>query len=319
MKLIFLLSGENVELAKAEVLSLAKAFGEINGYEFDGRILILDFLGDQFFERLALCHEVSEFLLSCHYEDLRNEFEKLSFEGSICVRASGVGVKSDQELERKLGAILWRKGIKVDLKNPENLIRVYITPKKCYVGLLRFRQEKKQFLERLPNKRPFFMPIVILPKMSRAIVNLTSLRKGLILDPMCGTGSFLIEAGLMGLEFCGMDYYRDIVCGCRKNIEFYNLKGEIIQADAREMPFKDHSFDAIVTDYPYFKATRSRTKEDLYSKSLEEISRVLKRDAKAVVVTNFDLDRIPLRLSMKIYHRVHGSLTRRIYVLHNSD
>lgn len=319
MKLIFFLSGENLELAKAEVLSLAKAFGEIKGHELDERILFLDFSGDQFFERLALCHEVSEFLSSCQLEDLKAEFEKFYFEGSICVRVTGVGVKSDQELERKLGAILWRKGAKVDLKNPENLIRVYITPRKCYIGLLRFRQKKKHFLERLPNKRPFFMPIVVLPKLSRALVNLASVRKGLILDPMCGTGSFLIEAGLMGLEFCGADYYQDIVYGCKKNLEFYNLKGEVIQADAREMPFKNNSFDAIVTDYPYFKATRSGTKEDLYAKSLEEISRVLKRGAKAVVVTNFDLGEIPLKLSLRINHRVHGSLTRRIYVLQKPE
>ncbi|MCS7144520.1 MAG: methyltransferase domain-containing protein [Archaeoglobaceae archaeon] len=315
MRYLFLLSGENLELAKAEVLSLAKAFGKISGYEVDGRILLFDFIGEQFFERLALSHEVCEFISTCVFDGLRSEFEKLTFEDSCCVRVSGVGTKSDQELEKKLGAILWRKGIKIDLENPENLIRVYITPRACHIGLLRFKQNKKQFRDRAPNKRPFFMPVVILPKLSRAILNLVSLKSGRILDPMCGTGSFLIEAGLMGFEVFGIDFYRDIVKGCKRNLEFFNLDGEIIHADVREMPFKDESFNGIVTDYPYFRATRSGTKDELYTKSFKEISRVLKKGSRAVIVTNIDLNELPFKLILKINHRVHGSLTRRIYVL----
>ncbi|MEM2086604.1 MAG: methyltransferase domain-containing protein [Archaeoglobaceae archaeon] len=318
MRSLFLLSGENLELAKAEVLSLAKAFGKILHYELDERILLLDYKGEKFFERLAMTHEVSESVASCSFNELRDQFENLYLEGSCCVRVSGIGMKSDPELEKKLGAILWKKGYKIDLKNPDNLLRVYFTPKACHIGLLRFKQNKKQFRERMPNKRPFFMPIVILPKLSRAIVNLVSLKKGFILDPMCGTGSFLIEAGLMGLNFCGMDFYRDIVEGCRKNLEFFCLRGEVLQGDVREMPFKDRAFDGIVTDYPYFKATRSGTREELYSKSFQEICRVLKNGSRAVLVTNLDLKVLPLRIVFKINHRVHGSLTRRIYVLEKS-
>ncbi|MEM2787881.1 MAG: methyltransferase domain-containing protein, partial [Archaeoglobaceae archaeon] len=120
---------------------------------------------------------------------------------------------------------------------------------------------------------------------------------------------------LMGLDFCGMDYYEDIVEGCRKNLEFFKVQGDVLQGDAREMPFKDDSFDGIVTDYPYFRATRSGTRDELYSRSLNEIARVLKTGARAVVVTNIDLNEIPLKLLFKINQRVHGSLTRRIYVL----
>lgn len=315
MKYLFLLSGENVDLAKAEILSLGRAFGEIKHYEIDSRILVLDYKGEIFFERLALCHEVCEFLTSSSLEDLTYEFEKIHVDGSCCVRVDGIGLKSNPELEKKLGAILWKKGVKIDLKTPENLIKVYITAKKCYVGLLRVKQNKRQFRERAPNKRPFFMPVVILPKLSRAIVNLVSLKRGLILDPMCGTGSFLIEAGLMGLDFCGMDYYEDIVEGCKKNLEFFNLYGDVLQGDAREMPFKDECFDGIVTDYPYFRATRSGTRDELYGRSLDEIARVLKKGSRAVVVTNIDLSELPLKLVFKINQRVHGSLTRRIYVL----
>ncbi|MEM2694890.1 MAG: methyltransferase domain-containing protein, partial [Archaeoglobaceae archaeon] len=294
MKYVFFLSGENVKIAEAEVLSLAKCYGEIISWELDERVLTLDFNGENFFERLAFSHEVSELFSICSFSEIEKEFSKMNIDGTCCVRATGIGIKVNENVERKLGEILWKKGARIKLENPKNLIRVYLTPKRCYIGFLVFRQKKKQFLEREPNKRPFFMPIVTLPKFSRALVNLAAIKSGKILDPMCGTGSFLIEAGLMKLEIFGMDYYRDIVYGCRENLEFYGLEGELVQGDVRSMPFKEDSFEAIVTDYPYFKATRKGSEEDLYEKSLQEISRVLKKKKRAVIVTNQEIADFPL-------------------------
>ncbi|MEM4280488.1 MAG: methyltransferase domain-containing protein [Archaeoglobaceae archaeon] len=315
MKFSFLLSGENVDLAILEVLSLAEAFGNLKGYDVDQRVLTIEFEGDSFFQRIAFSHEAIELLSICDFSELERIFSEIKVSQSFCVRVSGIGVKVDKDLEKKLGAILWKKGAKVNLRNPEEVVRVYVTPKRCYIGLLRFKQEKKQFLMRRPNLRPFFMPIVTLPKLSRAIVNLASVKKGIVLDPMCGTGSFLIELGLLGLEFCGMDYYRDIVEGCKKNLKFMGLKANVLQGDARRMPFKSDSFDGVVTDFPYFKATRKAVGDDLYEKSLSEIERVLKKGKRAVIVTNLELEDFPMKLVAKIKQRVHGSLTRRIYVL----
>ncbi len=315
MKFSLLLSGENVDLAILEALSLAKAFGSLKSHSIDGRVLTIDFEGEEFFKRLAFSHEAIELFATCDFSELESVFSEIEIHRSFCVRVSGLSVKTDESLERKLGAILWRKGARVDLRNPEEVVRVYITPKSCYVGFLRFKQEKKQFSMRKPNLRPFFMPIVTLPKLSRAIVNLVSLKKGRVLDPMCGTGSFLIELGLLGFDFCGMDFYRDIVEGCRKNLMFMGFEAKVLQGDAKQMPFKDETFDGVVTDYPYFKATRKAPSDDLYEKSLDEIERVLKKNRRAVIVTNLDIKDFPMHLVAKVNHRVHGSLTRRIYVL----
>lgn len=315
MKFSFLLSGENVAIAVSEVLSLAKAFGNLKDYSLDERVLTIEFDGEEFFQRLAFSHEVIELFTTCDFSELEKVFSELEFRRSFCVRVSGVGVKTENSLERKLGAILWRKGAKVNLQNPEEVLRVYITPRRCYAGFLRFKQDKKQFSKRKPNLRPFFMPVVTLPKFSRALVNLVSVKKGRVLDPMCGTGSFLIELGLLGLDFCGMDYYRDIVDGCRRNLVFMGLKPNVIQGDARMMPFKGESFDGVVTDFPYFKATRKAISGDLYEKSFSEIERVLKKGCRAVIVSNLDFEGFPIKLIMKVNQRVHGSLTRRIYVL----
>lgn len=315
MKFSFLLSGENVELAKLEVLSLAEAFGTLRGYEVDERVLTVEFDGETFFHRLALSHEAMELFSTCDLSELEAVFSEVEVSRSFCVRVSGVNAKVERDLERGLGAILWKKGARVDLRNPEEIVRVYVTPRRCYVGFLRFKQDKKQFSARKPNLRPFFMPIVMPPKLSRAIVNLTSLKNGIVLDPMCGTGSFLIELGILGLRFCGMDYYRDIVEGCRRNLVSMNLDANVLQGDARRMPFKSESFDGVVTDFPYFKATRKAASGELYEKAMEEIERVLKDRRRAVIVTNVELREFPMQLIAKVDHRVHKSLTRRIYVL----
>ncbi|MCS7118975.1 MAG: methyltransferase domain-containing protein [Archaeoglobaceae archaeon] len=317
MRYSFLLSGENIEIALAEVFSLAECFGKLKEYFIDSRVLTIDFEGDNFFKRLAFSHEAIELLHICDFYELEKFFSEINVNRSICVRISGIGLKSDASLERKLGAILWKKGVKINLVDPDETIRVYITPQNCYIGLLRFKQDKKQFLVRKPNLRPFFMPIVTLPKLSKALVNLTAVREGIVLDPMCGTGSFLIEAGLMGIDFCGIDYYRDIVEGCRRNLDFMGLGGNVLQGDARNLPFKDESFDGVITDYPYFKATRKINCRYLYERSLEEIARVIKKNCRAVIVTNIDIDEFPMEVIYKMKYRVHGSLTRRIYVLKN--
>ncbi|MEM0351085.1 MAG: THUMP domain-containing protein, partial [Archaeoglobaceae archaeon] len=147
----------------------------------DGRILTINFDGNEFFDRLAFSHEVIELMSICKPEKLEMEFSKIEVDGTFCVRVTGVGIKSDNSLERRLGEILWKKGNSVNLKNPEVVVRVYITRENCYIGFLKFKQNKKQFLDRKPNLRPFFMPVVILPKFAKALVNLTSVRKGKIL------------------------------------------------------------------------------------------------------------------------------------------
>ena len=319
MKLIFFLSGEHQELAKEEVLGLLSSYGSIEKVDEDDQILVADFEGIRPFERLALTHEVSEFLASCDFEELESVFREISIpSGFLCVRVRKIGKRWENlnslELERSLGAILWKRGAKISVSKPDHVIKVYLA-EKAYVGILLHETNKKQFLERRPDRRPFFMPSVIVPRFARALVNVTGVR-GIMLDPMCGTGTFLIEAGLMGVKFAGIDAFRKVVLGCAKNLRHFGLPVNVIWGDARRIPFKDDSFDAVVTDFPYLRATRSYG-EDLYERATEEICRVLKRGCRAVLVINFDADEIFGRffeIEGKFYQRVHKSLVRRFFV-----
>ena len=321
MKYIFFLSGENVELAKWEVRRLISSYGEFEEAEFAERILVAECGCRNVFYRLALTHEVSEYIASCSFKELKSVFSEIEpSHGTCCVRVRGIGCKVETlKLERELGAILWRKGAKISVSNPEKVFRVYITPRKCFVGSLVFSQNKKQFLDRSPVKRPFFMPFVVLPKFARSLVNLTGVKDGeKLLDPMCGTGSFLIEAGLMKIDVVGMDFFSKIVRGCMENLRFYGVSGEIVRGDVRAIPFKDSSFKAIVTDYPYLRSTKATgSLEEIYERSLEEFRRVIKDDGSLVIVTNLDIENYleEFNILAKFTQRVHNSLTRRIYLL----
>ncbi|MCK4365573.1 MAG: DNA modification methylase, partial [Thermoplasmatales archaeon] len=94
-------------------------------------------------------------------------------------------------------ADVYTKDRDVILENPDNEIRGLITDSKVYVGLKTAEINRSQFEERKIQHRPFFSPISLHPKLARALVNLSSIKKDeTLLDPFCGTGGILLEAGL---------------------------------------------------------------------------------------------------------------------------
>ena len=44
-----------------------------------------------------------------------------------------------------------------------------------------------------------------------------------LLDPFCGTGGILIEAGILGINIIGSDIDKKLVYGCKENLNFYNI------------------------------------------------------------------------------------------------
>ncbi len=322
MKLLFFLSGENVELSKWEILRLCESYGEIKNFNLIGRLLIVEWTGRDFFNRIALAHEVDEVLYEGEsLDDIKKKLEHIPIPtGSCCVRVTSFIEVNKMKLEKDFGAILWSRGAKISVSSPNTIFKIYITENNCFLCRFIYKPDKKQFLLRQPNKRPFFMPSVVLPKLARVLVNLTGTRSNL-LDPMCGTGSFLIEAELMDIEAYGMDLFKKIARGCKENLLFYGLSSNVIVGDARSIPFKDESFDAIVTDYPYLRSTKTSGKiDELYELSSSEINRVLKPNKYAVIVTNTDVEEYfkDFIIVSKFTQRVHSSLTRRIYLLKKS-
>ena len=224
---------------------------------------------------------------------------------------------NSRKIINELGEV-YTKNKKVDLTNPDNEIRVLITNKKIYVGLKKAEIDRVQFEKRKVQNRPFFSPISLHPKIARALVNISEIRKNeTLLDPFCGTGGILIEAGLIGAKLIGSDVVKKMIDGCKKNLDFYGLKNyELFCSDVGDIRKQINYVDAVVTDLPYGKSTTTKGEEikKLYERAFENISKILKEKRKAVIgLSNKEgifLGEKYLSLIEKYEFRVHKRLTR---------
>lgn len=332
MRVAFELSGEHETLPKAEVLGCLRAF--------DTRFKEVADL-DQLFAveiervpplatRLAMTHRILEVLGFCpanpnSIADLVSSVDlELKKDETFCVRAKQVKehVLDISDLEKKAGAIIYKRGYRVNLENPDVVFRLILTGGQCLFGRLMYSVDRKQYELRRPHRRPFFHPGVLLPRTARALVNIASIHKGgKLLDPFCGTGGVLIEAGLVGARCTGVDAQRKMILGANTNLQYYGISGELMIGDACNLGLAGNSVDAIVTDPPYGRSAlfRADSLEDLYDSSLKEIHRILKQGKRAVVVSQTPIERIAGDAGFTIVEchrqRVHKSLTRQITVL----
>ena len=283
----------------------------------------------QLAQRLALTFDINEYLFTCttREDDLRrcaieNPFKK---KGSIGIRYRNRSQHIDSQRIVKALAEIYTKGTLVDLEHPDHEIRVLITDTALYVGEKIAVGERKQFEERKVQHRPFFSPISLHPKLARTLVNLSMISTGeTLLDPFCGTGGILIEAGLVNTKIIGNDVEEKIIEGCQRNLEFYDIRSyDLFCADIGELPQYIDKVDAIVTDLPYGKSTTTKGENlnQLYHRSFEVFAAVLKKQGRAVICQpSKTIQSIATRYFslVKQYElRVHRSLTRYISVYQN--
>lgn len=109
------------------------------------------------------------------------------------------------------------------------------------------------FESRKPHKRKLMTPVSLHPKLSRALVNMTGLKTGTLLDPFCGTGGFLIEGALCGLDCKGYDISSKMIYSSTVNLSELNLSAELVQQSALDCSI---SVDAMICDLPYGKSSK---------------------------------------------------------------
>ncbi|MBE2899654.1 TIGR01177 family methyltransferase [Methanothermobacter thermautotrophicus] len=333
MEMMVLLSQEHPELPKAELRSVLRSEGidfsvieSGSGYEVidapTGTWKILK-------KRLAYAHEISQVIGYARAEDLEVAAAEIDWgryvRGSFAVRIKKLsGDVDSRTLERTLGAIIREDtGLKVDLEKPWTIIRpVLIDDRFILTRSLAFIS-KEHFNEARPHKRPFFYPGSMSPKLARCMVNLSGVKAGdRLLDPFCGTGGILIEAGLMGVRVMGADIDWRMVEGTRENLQHYGITDfEVIRSDARDLRL-DEKVNAIVTDPPYgiSASTAGERSEKLYREFLDSAHSNLAGDGIICMAAPHYLDLEGLiderfRIREKYSMRMHRSLTRVIRVI----
>lgn len=306
MSYSYLLAGENLDLAEAELSGFLKSQDIEEEPERKKRLAFTDSEPRQL-KRLALTHEVCQVKQRTSRENLKTDYRP---EKSFKVRAVDLSDSGEKEkIEEELGKILYTEENGVDLENPEEIIKAYILDEELIIGRLVLDVERGLFDERSNEKRPYSSPVSLDPVLARVLVNLSGLKAGeTVLDPFCGTGGILIEAGLCGIGVRGTDIKKDMIEGCRENLEEYG----VIAHDIREVEasgslkvFEEPS--AIITDLPYGKA--SKKENDAVESFLEMLD---EHEGRKVFIWN-DEKLGQYSADYSIY--VHSSLTRYVYVV----
>jgi tRNA (guanine10-N2)-dimethyltransferase len=275
---------------------------------------------------LAYTHRASRLLGRCNadVDDARALVAVAGIDrsGTVAVRARDVrgtaGVDT-RRAERELGSALVARGFDVDLDGPDHELRALFADDTCLVGWL-VAESVRDYGDRTPTDRPFFQPGSMAPLDARALVNLAGAEPGAtILDPMCGTGGTLIEAGLVGARPVGADAQSKMVRGARENCRAYlDADCRLVRGDATELPLVDDAADGVVFDAPYGRQSKvaRHTLADLVSGALAEAARVAPR---AVVVADRSwieaAEAAGWTVEETFERRVHRSLTRHVHLL----
>ena len=220
-------------------------------------------------------------------------------------------------------ADVYTKKRSVDLSNPDQVIYLLITPEVVFVSDQITQVNRSAFEQRKAQFRPFFSPISLHPKIARSLVNISEVNEqNMLLDPFCGTGGILLEAGLMDIKVIGSDISAHMVSGTKENLNEYNITAvNMFSCDIGDIStFLPNPVDAVVTDFPYGKSTslQGESLQKLYTRSFMSIQQVLKLTGRAVIgsaIKNVDPYVSSGLKQVTTYPlRVHRSLTRFFHV-----
>ncbi|HYS72069.1 MAG TPA: methyltransferase domain-containing protein [Thermoplasmata archaeon] len=322
MRLLVELSGEQPALARAEVLAALEASGK--GHKVllaEERLLAVETDVDPAWlgRRLALAHFVDELLAWGEFEDVLPAAKALDF-GSRSFRVRVNSLKSCHnkvEMEKRLGDLVTGT---VDLAAPDEEVRL-IEGERHYLCRRAASIDRRSFEARKVGERAFVQPISLHPRLARALVNLSRVRDGgTLLDPFCGTGGILLEAGLIGAKAIGGDVRADMITGTRATLRQFGIDAHLLAADVGDMPEKVGPVDAVAMDPPYGRATSTKGEAipSLFARGIDVAARVLRPGGHlAIIVPDLALA-VPeggLEIVETYEYRVHKSLTRHFVLM----
>jgi tRNA G10 N-methylase Trm11 len=176
-------------------------------------------------------------------------------------------------------------------------------------GVTVYVPETEGFKER-STERPYVTSgISLSSRLARLLVNISGVAKGqVLLDPFCGSGTILGEALLKGADCIGVDRNHGSVERTKDNLAWYLSQGRsegprppsysVVTGDATNLrrSLSDQTVDAIVSEPilmprlsspPTLERARRLIKHAsiIYSDALYEMSGVLRRGGKMVLVT----------------------------------
>ena len=340
MELLCIQSQEHPELPLAELNAVIECEEMDTQVDWvtEGLVILKDISQENFnpyyeilTRRLGYTHEVHELILKTDVDNLEKDVLTVDWSAyideSFAVRVKRIRSEIDTVgYERKLGTLILdnSQNIKVNLSKPKTLVRVVAHDDDLFVGIERIKLDKKHFEDSKPHKRPFFYPGSMNPKLARCMVNLSRIREGeLLLDPFCGTGGILIEAGLIGCKLVGSDIYWKMQNGTAINLDYYGITDyRTFHLDVRELKMYE-KVASVVTDPPYGISTSTGDVdgEEIFNEFFHAIYDNMKDDAYLCMASPHYVDLKPMvdEVGFEIVEqygiKMHRSLTRIISVI----
>lgn len=309
----FVLSKENLEMAKDEVIAIAKTYDRFaKSKTFSNLVIIQSKISWEKIAKRATFVKISGQILRKMSGLFQGEdnFEVLKNAKTFACRIINLSSKQFQveELESSMGDMISKLShAKANLEHPEIVIYLIFTNQQNFFGFAK--------PEKIPT-RPIKIrkyPHELDWKLARVMINLIGLKEGEILcDPFCGTGTILLEAESMGIKTIGVDFDEKMCNITKQNLDANGFNSKIIHGDFSKFTAFEDKFDAIVTDLPYGTASKSsENPQELIKKFVKMLPR--KKKIAIMCKKGFEkkLEMHPSK-TYDIYR--HKSLTRTILI-----
>ncbi len=213
-----------------------------------------------------------------------------------------------------------RYGWRVDLEHFDLEVKVLVTDSEVLMGIGLTREGLQRRSHQVYGRASLKSPVAF------ALVWLARLEQGMILvDPMCGTGTILIEASqeYKGVYCLGGDLSFNELRKARLNIESNHLTIPLIQWNVVSLPLKEGTVHRVVTNPPWGRRIGSHLRNrKLYPSMLREIHRILTPGGRLVLISlesrliERSLKELPsLQLIRRPFDVNVGGLWPKVYVL----
>lgn len=239
--------------------------------------------------------------------------------GSVKVDAEGFGEALNYRVCSSLGGVLKRElGVEINVRNPSYVVKAISLFSWAGVVLTKAKTTPK-WASRELGLRPFKRPVMLKPKLARALVNLSRARAGsVLLDPFSGTGGVLIEAWVVGCLPVGVEIDHGMAAGSVTNLRWAGAReAGVIIGDSRVTPVA--RADSIASDLPYGRMSKTSgvAVEELLRAVVDQLPDLLPRGGYAALMVRErvrEYEAEGARIAERYFYREHSALTRKILV-----
>ncbi len=317
MEFIFILSQENISLSRFELETLMGRSVKVKE-----NLAFLESKTNVFSDmkrisRLALARQGNILLFSCNKNDLAENIKSFNwnkyFEEDFYLSTVHMPDNIDK---KKLADIIFRKieKPKTNVNNPKTIFEIIFEGNTAHVTIRKWIN-KDDFESRKAHKRAEHHPTSLHPKLAKALINLSGVKRGKIIDPFCGSGGIILEAGLMGLKPIGYDIDEIMLRRAKLNLDAFNLENYRLKLrDARKL----EKCNYVITDPPYGKSSKGKNIQQLYVDFMKTISEKVGKRAVIIFPDEFEYSKYASGFSLEIKGTfkwyVHKKMTRNIVI-----